>query len=591
MGILQGKGIWTLYDDIQTAVNLAPTVGARYILCKVSKKGKYDPAVASQALAIVHQNPALSPVAWMYNLLNRPADEAECIRRALADGFEAMILDVEIDTLHKFIQAEELVQQVFAMGLDLTRIYLCGDPRLNAKIDDFPYAQLAKICRGGYMPMTYGEIMPGDKKNAASRVIGNAYTEYERHKVELNYSLPLLPILSTYWDNAGKVRMTKTELKKWCDEAQARAPSFVSLYRAAVTLPEAWPPFRDLQLSEAPVIILPETGEQMPLVQPGGAGYQVFAFPPHTPEVGWKLVFTDVQGNAVRVRNTVNKQTMYAQYLPALPKAGRYAIETFIPAHNATSRGAQYFVVYYANGTRQEARVVVNQLSYSDVWVPLGSYDLNPQDAEAGRVNLVDVTADTKVRELAFSAIRWRPVPVGGPGFDAPIGTAEERLSPQIWPGQWVDANPYLTKYSLGYHTGADLNLNFPNHNTDKGKPVYAAADGVVTFAEVVPQSWRGLIVIRHDPLPDGTPVYSRYGHVENISVHVGEAVTRGQQIATVGLFGSVAKQNYHLHFDISCTTRLETSPRDWPGEGENALNTIKAHYVDPKKFIEDHRP
>ena len=588
MGILQGKGIWTLYDDVQSAVNLAPTVGATYILCKVSKKGKYDPSVASQALSIVRQNPALVPVAWMYNLLDRPAEEAECIRRALADGFAAMILDVEIDTYHKFTKADDLVLRVQALGVDLTCLYLCGDPRLNTKIDDYPYVQLAKICRGGFMAMAYGEIMPYDKPNAASRVIGNAYTEYERHKAEMNYTLPMLPILSSYWDNAGKVRMTKAEIKKWCDEAQARTPSFVSLYRAAVTLPEAWLPFRDLQTSAAPLVVEPETGAQMPLVQPGGAGYQVFAFPPHTPESGWKLDFIDVQGNLVRVRNTVGAQTMYARYLPALPQAGRYAIETFIPAHNATSRGAQYFIVHFPAGVRQEARVLVNQLNFSDVWVPLGSYDLDPQDVEAGRVNLVDVTADTQVRDLAFSAIRWRPIPSGGPGFDAPIGTAEERALPQIWPGKWVDANPYLTKYSLGYHTGADLNLNFPNHNADKNKPVYAAADGVVTFAEVVPTTWRGLIVVRHDPLPGGTPVYSRYGHVENIAVSVGDAVTRGQQIATVGLFGPAAGDNYHLHFDISCTTMLETTPRHWPGED---LDAVKAHYVDPKKFIEDHRP
>jgi hypothetical protein len=64
-------------------------------------------------------------------------------------------------------------------------------------------------------------------------------------------------------------------------------------------------------------------------------------------------------------------------------------------------------------------------------------------------------------------------------------------------------------------------------------------------------------------PLPDGTPVYTRYGHVENISVHAGDVVARGQQISTVGLFGPPEGKNYHLHFDISNTTWLENHPRD----------------------------
>jgi murein DD-endopeptidase MepM/ murein hydrolase activator NlpD len=93
-------------------------------------------------------------------------------------------------------------------------------------------------------------------------------------------------------------------------------------------------------------------------------------------------------------------------------------------------------------------------------------------------------------------------------------------------------------------------------------------------------------VVIRHSPLPDGTPVYSRYGHVEHISVQAGAAVTRGQQVATVGYFAP--GDNYHLHFDISKTNILESTPWHWPGTNE-AL--VLAHYVDPKKFILAHRP
>jgi murein DD-endopeptidase MepM/ murein hydrolase activator NlpD len=589
MGVLQGKGIWTLYDDVDIAVAIAPVVGAKYILCKISKRGKYDPDSAKKALDSVKKNPNLVPVAWTYSYLEAPAAESECLQRALKDGFEAVIIDAEGDVLNKFTQAQDLVDRVLGMNLDLSRIYLCGDPRLNTKMDIFPYAILAKICRGGFMPMTYGEILPSDHKNSASVVLTSAYNEYERHKTELNYTTPLLPIIATYWDSGGKARMTRAEFQRWCDETEAHGPTFVSLYRAGVTIAEAWVPFKDLEVSATDIVVSPD-GEESVLVQPNGAGYQVSAFPPNTPEAGWTEQFTDVQGNLVRVRRASAAQTMYATYRPALTQAGRYIVETFIPDTHATTKGAQYFVVFYDQGQRKENRVLVNQLNYSNQWVSLGTYDLDPKNADAGRVNLVDITSDDQPREIAFTAIRWRTAVDIGQGFDAPIGTAEERTMPQIWPGKWVDANPYLTKYGLGYHTGADLNLNFPNFNADKGKPVYAAGDGEVVFAQVIPESWRGLIVIKHKPLPDGKPVFSRYGHVENIMVKAGDFVKRGQQISTVGLFGPEEGQNYHLHFDISCTTILDAknSPRHWPGTD---LNAVKTHYVDPKKFIQDHRP
>jgi hypothetical protein len=61
-------------------------------------------------------------------------------------------------------------------------------------------------------------------------------------------------------------------------------------------------------------------------------------------------------------------------------------------------------------------------------------------------------------------------------GFDAPIGSPQERAGAQVWPGAWFDATPYGTHYDAtgrpAIHTGADLNL--PN-DQDALAPVYAA--------------------------------------------------------------------------------------------------------------------
>ena len=151
-----------------------------------------------------------------------------------------------------------------------------------------------------------------------------------------------------------------------------------------------------------------------------------------------------------------------------------------------------------------------------------------------------------------------------------------------VWPRTWVDVNPIGNRYSLGYHTGADLNMR---DNKDAHSPIYAAADGVVTTAGRLSGSWGNVIVINHGLLPDGHTVYARYAHVENMLVKVEDTVTRGQKIAQVGQF---APGNWHLHFDISTTTVLRDHPSDWPGFD---LQRVLASYTDPLAFIKAHRP
>ena len=168
--------------------------------------------------------------------------------------------------------------------------------------------------------------------------------------------------------------------------------------------------------------------------------------------------------------------------------------------------------------------------------------------------------------------------------FQAPIGTDEERKSGKMWPGTWVDATPHGTKYSLGYHTGADLNNNSPRFDADAHSPIYAIGDGVVTFGQLVSKDvWGNLIVIYHGKVDD-KPVYSRYAHVEELAVSKGMVVKMGQQIARVGnQFGKFA---YHLHFDISTTDQLKTYPTYWPG---NDRKGVMHHFVDPRLWLYEH--
>jgi len=191
--------------------------------------------------------------------------------------------------------------------------------------------------------------------------------------------------------------------------------------------------------------------------------------------------------------------------------------------------------------------------------------------------------------------VQWFSDPAASPEppsliYDSPVGTSAERATAQIWPGRWLDANPYGNRYQFGnplkwaVHTGADLNLNFPGWNDDANDPVYAIADGVVTFAQLVFNSngqvstWGKLVVVEH---PDGT--FSRYGHLRTLTVSAGQPVTRGQRLGTIG--GSEYGVPDHSHFDISTSGALRTNPTYWPGDD---LPAVQQHFVDPKVFIQE---
>jgi len=86
------------------------------------------------------------------------------------------------------------------------------------------------------------------------------------------------------------------------------------------------------------------------------------------------------------------------------------------------------------------------------------------------------------------------------------------------------------------FHYGLDL-------TPGNGSPVYAAKDGVVTYA-----GWMGgygkLIVIQHSD-----NFSTRYGHLSNILVEKGQRVKQSHKIGLVGSTGR--STGPHLHFEI----------------------------------------
>jgi murein DD-endopeptidase MepM/ murein hydrolase activator NlpD len=398
---------------------------------------------------------------------------------------------------------------------------------------------------------------------------------------------------------------------------------------AKVNLPTATavgtPPVPPEPVVLPPPPVPPPTTPALVIVDPENERTGEFAIhyygDPDALSPGWG-VDLDVNGRPYAYRPAkYNAQTLYVAYVPRLTAKGDYAIEAFIPGQHAYARDVHYVIVDYTGGVRREVTVILDQSPHYDQWVPLqGSilngqpggalvthFELDPAFADAGRVHLADVTFidpnthPSRKFEIAFGAIRWRPVtePALPPqvlSFDSPVGTEAERAgsfatgnkigqSP-VWVGQWYDANPYGSRYWLGnrwaIHTGADLNLA-GGVLADKDAPVYAAAGGQVVWARFISPGWKNIIVIEHPVPGENRVIYARYAHVAHMRVQEGDLVRRGQPIATIGEY---APNNYHLHFDVSPDPILKRVPGHWPGDD---LAGVQRYYADPLLFIKQY--
>lgn len=129
-------------------------------------------------------------------------------------------------------------------------------------------------------------------------------------------------------------------------------------------------------------------------------------------------------------------------------------------------------------------------------------------------------------------------------------------------------------------HLGDDLN-GISGENSDLGDPIYAIADGRVLLARDGGPGWGNVLILLHAFLENGERKYveSYYGHVQDMLVHPGETVKRGQQIATVG--SANGRYFSHLHLEM----REFLTPLIGPGYREDTRG-----WINPTKFIEAHR-
>jgi murein DD-endopeptidase MepM/ murein hydrolase activator NlpD len=79
--------------------------------------------------------------------------------------------------------------------------------------------------------------------------------------------------------------------------------------------------------------------------------------------------------------------------------------------------------------------------------------------------------------------------------------------------------------------------------SANAGAPIFAAAGGIVSAAETMPDYGK-IVIVSH-----GSGLETRYAHTAKILVKVGERVEKGQVLALVGNTGR--STGPHLHYEI----------------------------------------
>ena len=171
-----------------------------------------------------------------------------------------------------------------------------------------------------------------------------------------------------------------------------------------------------------------------------------------------------------------------------------------------------------------------------------------------------------------------------------PLARRQRKPGPDV---TFLDPD-YLQRFGA-WHTGEDWN-GPGGGDSDKGTPIYAIADGVVVAVVKNAAPGWGNVVVIHCPQ---FGLWIRYAHLHTFgaggsaasaygsgSLAVGQQVTAGQQIGTVGkgFTGTgypLGRWTAHLHIDAFQVdpTTLPGKYLNWPGGTAEARAEVKRVY------------
>ena len=180
-----------------------------------------------------------------------------------------------------------------------------------------------------------------------------------------------------------------------------------------------------------------------------------------------------------------------------------------------------------------------------------------------------DVLIDTKVQNVKEDVIKLKKAVIDTfkvtNGYDFPVGKP--------------DAKRYYNAQGFGenYHLGDDWN-GVGGGNTDLGDPIYAIANGYVSFAEDLKGGWGNVIRIVHYN-PDHSKIESVYAHCQSIAVLEGQYIKKGTIIGTIGTADGAYLA--HLHLEVRDALNMPIGP---------GYSSDTEGYLNPTNYINNNR-
>ncbi len=196
-------------------------------------------------------------------------------------------------------------------------------------------------------------------------------------------------------------------------------------------------------------------------------------------------------------------------------------------------------------------KVIINLNTVPD------DYDLYLYDSSGSRIDssqeagnsiesLLFIDTSNETYRVLVKSYNWSSAT---PTYDLEI------IVQEIFRGFWM--NDPISNYVIngGYLYGEWDRTANPNSahkgldskNAPRGTNIVAVAPGEIAFAGKS-GAWGNVVVIRHSD-PDRKTIYTRYAHLDTISVHNEQEVDTGDKIGTLGSTGG--NWGPHLHFQV----------------------------------------
>ena len=183
--------------------------------------------------------------------------------------------------------------------------------------------------------------------------------------------------------------------------------------------------------------------------------------------------------------------------------------------------------MFKAVGLQPETVLDQVRSGYSGQGGPLVPLNMSTKGSPAAAPSSEEIRANAVLKSL--DQMNMYRIAISRVPFGTPVKTAVRYTS-----GFGGRKDPLGRGYRM--HEGQDL-------AGAHGSPIYATADGVVTYAGWA-SGYGRLIKIRHD-----FGIETRYGHLSQIGVNVGERVSRDERIGAMGNTGR--STGTHLHYEV----------------------------------------